>query len=217
MIELVYPFQGTYPITQRFGETLTDPQGHTGVDFALPKGTVVRAAADGVVTGAHWDAKGYGIHLILRHAGGVETIYAHLLTTSLTPGTKVIQGQVLAMSGSTGFSTGPHLHFEVRHRGKAIDPLPLIAAEREKAARDTVKQEWYVSCDALNVRSGPGLAYAVVRSMNRGTTFGERERRESTWVRIGENEWVAIRYMSEDLAREYHGQSVIRRGSLRAD
>lgn len=192
MIQLALPFNKMFPITQRFGEKITDPKGHSGVDFALPKGTPVLAAADGVVKAVHWSQTGYGIHLILDHGGGVETIYAHLLTTSFPAGTAIQRGKPIALSGSSGNSTGPHLHFEVR--------IPLF----EGAANDETDgagRKWVVSVDRLNVRSGPSLAYAVVGGLDRGEVVGELARRESTWIRIGVNEWVAATYMNETNAK----------------
>lgn len=217
MIKFTLPFiNNVYPITQRFGEKYTDPNGHSGVDFALPKGTPVCAAADGVVKAVHWHQSGYGIHMILDHGGGIETIYAHLLTTSFPVGTKLERGKMIALSGSSGNSTGSHLHFEVRVDGKAVDPIPFIEGAANDAA-DGARRKWVVSVDRLNVRSGPSLAYAVVRGLDRGEVVGELARRESTWIRIGVNEWVAATYMNETNAKILPDGAPppIRKGSFR--
>lgn len=216
MIQFTFPFHNSYPITQRFGERITDPNGHSGVDFALPKGTNVRAAAAGIIKAVHWSQRGYGIHILIDHGGGIESLYAHLLTTSFPVGTAVEPGQIIAMSGSSGNSTGPHLHFEIRRDGKAVDPLPLIQGAEEKVDPGAARK-WVVSVDQLNVRSGPSLAYAVVRRLNRGEMFGEFTRRESTWIRIGINEWVAAQYMNEQNAKILADGAApaIRKGSFR--
>lgn len=215
-MKLTYPFDGSYPITQRFGERITDPKGHTGVDFALPKGTPLLAAADGVIQSTDWKEGGYGIYVTILHPDQSLTLYAHLLTAALPPGTPVARGQVFGLSGSSGFSTGPHLHFELRIKGKAVDPLPFLEAD---APKESAKRKWAVSCDALNVRSGPSLAYAVVGQLRQGAVIGELERRESVWVRIGDRQWAAVKYMNEANARETDGAKppAIRRGTFRTN
>lgn len=97
---------------------------HFGIDFDAPVGTAVKAAQDGrviEVTGG-W-AGGFGNSILVDHGGGVTTRYAHLSQIDVSAGETVSQGQVIGHSGNTGFSTGPHLHFETRVRGKAVDPF----------------------------------------------------------------------------------------------
>ena len=118
------PFRGDYPITQHFGEVITDTRGHTGIDYGCPAGTPVLASNDGLVFYAGWKEGGYGYCVFIRHDDGNVTIYEHLLKDIVvTIGQHVKQGQVIGFSGSTGNSTGPHLHFEIRdYNGKAFDP-----------------------------------------------------------------------------------------------
>ena len=96
---------------------------HPGIDFAAPTGTPVYAAGDGVIEEKHW-AGGYGNWLKIKHQGGWETGYGHLsaYAAGLHPGQQVHQGQLVAYVGSTGLSTGPHLHYEVINKGAKIDP-----------------------------------------------------------------------------------------------
>lgn len=102
------------------------PQGlHAGLDLAAPAGTPVRAAAGGTVTHAG-PAGTYGNLVTIRHADGVETRYAHLSAVTVTTGTHIEPGQELGNVGSTGASTGPHLHFEVRQAGKPLNPAALL-------------------------------------------------------------------------------------------
>ncbi len=105
---------------------------HAGVDLAAPYGTPVRAAAAGSVLTAAWNASGYGLCVVIDHGQGLTTLYAHLLETAVVAGDAVSAGQPIAQVGSTGNSTGPHLHFEVRSKGHPADPEPLLAAIRTR-------------------------------------------------------------------------------------
>jgi murein DD-endopeptidase MepM/ murein hydrolase activator NlpD len=98
---------------------------HPGVDVAVPSGTDVRAAGAGSVVEVGNNAE-YGIYLRLAHADGYETLYGHLSRALVEQGATVATGAVIALSGNTGRSTGPHLHFEVRRRGANVDPLQII-------------------------------------------------------------------------------------------
>ncbi|HIC7207559.1 M23 family metallopeptidase [Burkholderia stabilis] len=103
---------------------------HTGVDLAAPSGTPVDAAADGVVSFAGFDPGGYGRYVIVDHADGYSTYYAHLsaFAHGLKAGDTVKQGQRLGSVGMTGAATGPHLHFEVRIANDPVDPLVTLAS-----------------------------------------------------------------------------------------
>jgi len=97
---------------------------HTGVDWAAPTGTPIIAAGNGVVEKAAW-AGGYGKQTIIRHANGYQTSYNHQsgFASGIVPGAKVRQGQVIGYLGSTGLSTGPHLHYELMVNGAKVDPM----------------------------------------------------------------------------------------------
>lgn len=98
---------------------------HTGMDIAAPRGTSIRSAGDGtVVHASRWG--GYGNCIIVDHAGGLATLYAHCSRLAVTKGQAVTEGQVIGYVGSTGLSTGPHLHFEVRRDGRPTDPKPFL-------------------------------------------------------------------------------------------
>ena len=96
---------------------------HRGIDVAAPTGTPIVAARSGTVTFAGWSTRGYGNLVRVRHAGGAETWYAHASRILVSVGQYVHQGDRIALVGSTGLSTGPHLHFELHVGGSAIDPL----------------------------------------------------------------------------------------------
>ena len=94
---------------------------HSGIDYAAPHGTAIYAAEDGVVLTSGW-INGYGYTITINHGSGYVTLYAHCSTLVATAGQKVSKGQTIARVGSTGNSTGNHLHFEVKVNGKAVDP-----------------------------------------------------------------------------------------------
>lgn len=98
---------------------------HQGIDWAIPRGTAVYASSGGTVTKAGWGS-GYGYVVYIRHPDGWETRYAHLNKVLVSAGQTVKQGQKIALSGNTGRSTGPHLHFELRHNGSAVNPLKYL-------------------------------------------------------------------------------------------
>ena len=106
--------------------TYTD--AHPGLDVAAPLGTPIRAAGGGVVVEVKEDAE-YGLSVRLAHLDGYETLYAHASKVLVETGDRVPRGQVIALSGNSGRSTAPHLHFEVRRAGKVLDPMQLITKE----------------------------------------------------------------------------------------
>jgi len=100
--------------------------GHRAIDIGVPVGTAVRAADGGFVSFAGWTDVGYGYLVIIDHANGFATYYAHLSNIYVTAGQAVERGQVIAASGNTGWSTGPHLHFEIRYNGVQQNPRAYL-------------------------------------------------------------------------------------------
>lgn len=98
---------------------------HAAIDIGVASGTTVKAAAAGTITYAGW-ASGYGYLVKIQHSGGYETRYGHNSRLLVKVGQQVTQGQAIAYSGNTGNSTGPHLHFEIRKNGTALNPLTLL-------------------------------------------------------------------------------------------
>ncbi len=111
----------TSPFGMRQHPIHGDLRHHDGVDIAAPEGTPIRAARAGRVVRAGFE-EGYGNVVVLDHGGGLETRYAHCQRLGVRPGDRVDAGAPIATVGSTGRSTGPHLHFEVRHQGIPVDP-----------------------------------------------------------------------------------------------
>jgi len=125
-VKITQPFgPSSYPFEPPFGGY---PHFHTGIDLAGPLGSPLVAAADGVVAAATVSTVGYGNHIIIAHAGGMFTLYGHLETMLVKVGDIVRAGQVIGLLGSTGNSTGPHCHFEVRISGQPVDPTPFLPA-----------------------------------------------------------------------------------------
>lgn len=123
----VCPYQGR--VLSNFG--YRRGRRHQGVDIPYPKGTPVKAAFDGRVRISTL-TKGYGNLVVVRHENGLETYYGHLSRRDVQPGDWVRSGDILGLGGSTGRSTGPHLHFETRYRGFAFDPKWIVDFETGK-------------------------------------------------------------------------------------
>jgi murein DD-endopeptidase MepM/ murein hydrolase activator NlpD len=130
-------------LTQAFGPTANTSEPafgghlhfHPGVDLAVDAGTPVMAAADGTVTVALdrlGKGNGYGDYVVLRHPDGTETVYAHLEAVLVSTSRQVKAGQVIGLVGSTGNSSGPHLHFEYWVNGVPVDPLPHLPEDRSR-------------------------------------------------------------------------------------
>jgi murein DD-endopeptidase MepM/ murein hydrolase activator NlpD len=103
-----------------------DERFHAGVDIAAPLGTPVKAMAEGRVVFSGW-AEGYGNLVTIEHENGLTTRYAHLGANLVSVGQRVVAGQEIALVGTSGRSTGPHLHFEVHRAGEPVDPLPFLS------------------------------------------------------------------------------------------
>jgi murein DD-endopeptidase MepM/ murein hydrolase activator NlpD len=102
---------------------------HTGIDIAAGYGTPVLAAADGVVVTADYDADGYGIYCIIDHGDGNRTLYGHMSARHVNTGDTLNQGEEIGKVGSTGWSTGNHIHFETSVNGTRVDPLGFFSGD----------------------------------------------------------------------------------------
>ena len=184
----LYP-PATGPITQLFGPTdfnlefpftyqsVYYPHFHTGLDIGVGTGTPVRAADAGTVvlaatnTGPDGKPVGYGTYVVIYHGGDLFTLYGHLSQLGVTVGQKVATGQVIGLSGNTGNSSGPHLHFEVRQGQTPVDPLPLI---RAAAPRPTIRRR--VRGRDSHHRPGPRWRLAGLSQLPRARLPGRRRR-----------------------------------------
>ena len=129
--QLTAPLDGDLEVTSPFGPrehpVIGQELDHLGIDLVAPLGTSVKAAERGVVA---WEGRkwGYGNCIVIRHSTHLASIYGHLSHINVHVGQSVSKGEAIGLSGSTGFSTGPHLHFEVRRDGTPVNPLPLLAS-----------------------------------------------------------------------------------------
>ncbi len=127
----VSPFQLASPLVNHpLGDTF-GPRGrrfHSGIDIPAATGEILTAAAAGRVVYAGWRDGGWGLEVTIAHTAGVRTIYAHCSRVLVSIGQRVVAGQALGRVGSTGDATGPHVHFEVRLRGAAVDPAGALVA-----------------------------------------------------------------------------------------
>ena len=148
------PFSGDYPISQKYGETITS-KFHTGIDYACPATTPILASEAGQVVMSGWDKTGFGYCVIIKHEDGNATLYAHLTMVACKLGQRVARSQVIGYSGSTGNSTGPHLHFEARKvwndYKSHFDPmnLPLMTVDDKALETVTDCHELVTDCSQL--------------------------------------------------------------------
>jgi len=120
-----WPVDVTGFVTRRQVRPGDQSETHPGIDIAVAVGTQIRASGGGTVIMAGTDTA-YGLFVLLRHPGGYESMYGHASRILVREGDEVTAGQVIALSGSTGRSTAPHLHFEIRREGRSLDPLTLV-------------------------------------------------------------------------------------------
>lgn len=214
-----YPFEREWPVTQEFGENAGDYArfgmlAHNGIDFGCPMGTPVLAAGAGTVEKAEFDDGGYGWYVQIKHSGGMTSVYGHLSQCRVGALASVVEGQLVGMSGSSGNSTGPHLHFEVRQAGLerngywgAVDPRPLIEWPGKPAPVPVpvppgVPAETYrVRVTALNVRSGPGVGSQVLGQLHAGDeVMVESVAVREAWGRLADGRWIALMFEGSELA-----------------
>jgi murein DD-endopeptidase MepM/ murein hydrolase activator NlpD len=130
---LMTPVNGriTSPFGRRYHPILHYSRMHSGIDFGAAWGSPIVAAADGQVVSAGW-AGGYGREVKIAHGSGMVTLYGHMSSIAASVGEPVRQGQVIGYVGSSGLSTGPHVHFEVRVNGQAVDPMTVQLQRRQQ-------------------------------------------------------------------------------------
>jgi len=128
--KFLMPFAGKVPINSDFGPRIHPIKGtkgiHTGIDYGAGAGKPIYAIGNGVVRKATPNGGAYGNQVVVDLGGGLESMYGHLSRFTVQPGQRVRKGQVIGYVGNTGLSTGPHLHFETRYRGKPVDPEKFL-------------------------------------------------------------------------------------------
>lgn len=223
MIEYRQPFSGDYPITLGYHEKWLPTYDnvkkfHEGIDYGCPEGTPILASADGTAAMVAYAPSGYGEHVILRHADGTGTVYAHLKVPAVKQWQQVKQGDVIGYSGNTGNSFGPHLHFEWRRKATDIstaeDPRSHLRSvldlgpssytpEAGKPQFEAVEEGTaVVVCDEANVRCHCDMS-RVLKTLKKGEiiTVGDEvtvwnglpyrdfyDEESKCWLRIAEHD-----------------------------
>ena len=140
---MLWPAPGHKIITSPYGYRIHPIFGyqrfHAGIDIGVPLGSPIVAANDGTVIKTAYSSS-YGNMIMIDHGGGIVTLYAHLSEFESEPGDVVTRGTTIARSGSTGWSTGPHLHFEVRVNGKTTDPILYLKGNTNKSDESTIQE-----------------------------------------------------------------------------
>lgn len=173
-------------ITSAFGKR--GYRWHYGVDLELDMGDSIRSVWDGVVRLTNWDGGGYGNYVLVRHYNGFETLYGHLSDIQCTVGQIVQAGDLLAKGGSTGRSSGPHLHFEIRYQGIPINPMEIFDfnAHDIRSSNFTISPETF---DYLDRRYGKGNSESGVRTRR---VYYHKIRRGDTLSSLSEKYGVSV-------------------------
>ncbi len=147
-------------ITSPYGYRRRFRRMHKGVDLKLNIGDTVRAAFDGRVRVKNYERRGYGNYLVIRHTNDLETVYGHLSGFLVEPGQYVRAGDPIALGGNTGRSTGPHLHFETRYMGYAINPCAIFDFANQTTHTDTYTFDKRTYKEARNYDPAANTQYA---------------------------------------------------------
>src|SRR2546427_340430 len=162
------------------------PHFHTGIDLVEPFGSPVYAADDGVVALVGSSSSGYGNFVVIAHSGGLDTLYGHLSTGLVKVGDRVTQGQAVGLEGSTGNSTGAHLHFELRINQRPVDPTPYLPPgppSAFKGQRGGRKETW-IELRASPIgwgSAGTACAAAASTTLRATPSAGIAKRSHGAW------------------------------------
>ena len=159
----VMPTDSTY-ITDKFGYRPRRGRQHMGLDIRIKTGDTIRAAFDGKVRISRYERRGYGHYLVIRHPNGLETLYGHLSKKLVNENDIVHAGDPIALGGNTGRSTGPHLHFETRILGNAINPALMFDFPHQRAQTDFYVYEKNTRAVYYKVKSGDTLSGIALKN-----------------------------------------------------
>ena len=157
------PTDSTY-ITDKFGYRPRRGRQHFGLDIRIKTGDTIRAAFDGKVRISRYERRGYGHYLVIRHPNGLETLYGHLSKKLVAENDIVHAGDPIALGGNTGRSTGPHLHFETRILGNAINPALMFDFPHQRAQTDFYVYEKNTRAVYYKVKSGDTLSGIALKN-----------------------------------------------------
>ena len=164
-------------ITSPYGYRPRFRRSHKGVDLKLQTGDTVRAAFSGKVRLTKYERRGYGYYVIIRHANGLETVYGHLSKFLVKPNQDVKVGEPIALGGSTGRSTGPHLHFETRFMGYAINPMGIFDFANQTTHTDyyTFNKKTYTKARDYSPEANAKYAAKVSKKNNSYSASGSKK------------------------------------------
>ena len=190
------------PITSPFGWRTHPVFGttrfHSGVDLGVDEGTVLTAILPGVVTHADWMG-GYGIAVMIDHGNYQQTLFGHCSQALVVEGQRVSAGQAVALSGNTGWSTGPHLHLELRQKGSPVDPMPLLLASGWNISGQYSPSEYYMNSDYDEMLWNFGDFYDVARLLREVLNeFAKHWSQAMTYIQ-GELTYYLTIFMTIDL------------------
>jgi len=151
-------------ITDWFGYRSSRGRQHFGIDVRIKTGDTIRAAFDGKVRISRYERRGYGHYLVIRHPNGLETVYGHLSKKLVNENDIVHAGDPIALGGNTGRSTGPHLHFETRILGNAINPALMFDFQHQRAVTDYYVYEKNTRSVYYRVKSGDTLSGIALKN-----------------------------------------------------
>jgi murein DD-endopeptidase MepM/ murein hydrolase activator NlpD len=157
------PTDSTY-ITDKFGYRPRRGRQHFGLDIRIKTGDTIRAAFDGKVRISRYERRGYGHYLVIRHPNGLETLYGHLSKKLVNENDIVHAGDPIALGGNTGRSTGPHLHFETRILGNAINPALMFDFPHKRAVTDYYVYQKNTRAVYYRVKSGDTLSGIALKN-----------------------------------------------------
>jgi hypothetical protein len=166
-----------------------------GIDYAVYNAPD-KAAADGVVSYVNKGSTGYGYEIRIDHGDGYVTIYGHHSAINVIKGQVVKAGDIIGITGNTGNSTGPHLHFEVRLNGSPIDPQPLIDGGEENKVKGTVLENG----NGLAVRSQPERTGIVLKRLYTGNVV-DIESIDTMWAKLKDGKYICVRMKGDEYVR----------------
>lgn len=212
-MNLIKPFRGNYPITQAYGVQSVTGGKHMGIDWALYMYTPVLAAAEGTVIFAG-SFPAYGNMVLIGHADGSGTVYAHLQAIMVKAGEYVVAGINVGQSGTTGNSTGPHLHFEYRLKyddwKSAVDPMPYFNSTGKSYGSD-VKAEIgtvvVVAPAGVRIRMEPNLNYGKVLDW---AFSGEEYEKTGRIMKGSDLDWAEIKIKAYIAIQDADGTQLLR-------
>lgn len=172
-----------------------------GIDYAVYNAPC-KAAADGTVSLVETNNVGYGKCVRIDHGGGLISIYAHLSSINVASGQSVKEGDIIGVTGNTGHSTGPHLHFELRLNGSPVDPQPYLDGTNStmEPMEEEEKMKGTVLVDRLAIRRLPFVASTCIKRVDAGTEL-DVDDVEAIWARLKDGTYVAVKYNGEYLVK----------------